>query len=88
MDGLNEGGSSCTEPNAVKGDGGGEEMVERKGDNDRGKGCSINNVHLQLGGLKAIVRMYKPRYFHPNILLYDVSWRSYRLECRMMDMSL
>ena len=43
--------------------------MEREVDNDRGKGCSINNVHLQLrgwgGGLEKIVHMYNPREFHP-----------------------
>lgn len=27
-------------------------MAEREVDNDKGKGCSINNVHLQLGRIE------------------------------------
>lgn len=40
-------------------------MMEREVDNDRGKGCSINSVHLQLGGLKEIVHMYKAMTLSP-----------------------
>lgn len=32
--------------------GGGEKMMEREGDNDRDKGCSINSVRLQLGRIE------------------------------------